>query len=74
VTDLVRAAGDAFIERSREWICWKHVQVLLAVARSRTAALGGHLDECTRCGHRAISTPAPRRHVDFNKRNQRTAS
>ena len=55
VADLVRAAGDAFIERSREWITWKHVKVLLAIARCRTAALGGHLDECTRCGHRAIS-------------------
>ena len=55
VADLVRAAGDAFIERSRKWITWKHVKVLLAMARCRTAALGGHLDECTRCGHRAIS-------------------
>src|ERR1700746_1985430 len=49
VADLVRAAGDAFIERSRKWITWKHVKVLLAIARYRTAALGGHLDECTRC-------------------------
>ena len=55
VADLVRATGDAFIERSRKWITWKHVKVLLAIARCRTAALGGHLDECTRCGHRAIS-------------------
>src|SRR6202011_3695295 len=55
VADLVRTAGDAFIERSRTWITWKHVKVLLAIARCRTAALGGHLDECTRCGHRAIS-------------------
>ncbi len=55
VADIVRAAGDAFIERSRKWIGWKHVKVLLAIARCRTAALGGHLDECTRCGHRAIS-------------------
>jgi Putative transposase/Transposase zinc-binding domain len=30
-----------------------HVKVLLAIRRCRTAALGGHLDECTRCGHRA---------------------
>src|SRR6266851_5532677 len=43
VADLVRAAGDAFIERSRKWISWKHVKVLLAIARCRTAALGGHL-------------------------------
>ena len=55
VADLVRAAGGAFLERSRKWITWKHVKVLLAIARCRTAALGGHLDECTRCGHRAIS-------------------
>lgn len=55
VADLVRAAGEAFIERSHRWICWQHVKVLLAIARCRTAALGGHLDECARCGHRAIS-------------------
>jgi hypothetical protein len=55
VADIIRAAGDAFIERSRPWISWKHVKVLLAIRRCRTAALGGHLDECTRCGHRAIS-------------------
>ena len=51
VADLVRAAGEAFIERSRKWIRWKHVKVLLAIARCRTAALGGHCDECTECGH-----------------------
>lgn len=55
VADLVRAAGNSFIERSRKWIGWKHIKVLLAIARCRTAALGGHIDECTRCGHRAIS-------------------
>jgi hypothetical protein len=55
VADLIRIASDAFIERNRQWIGWKHVKVLLAIARCRTAALGGHLDECTRCGHRAIS-------------------
>ena len=43
----------AFGERNRQWLSWKHVKVLLAIARCRTAALGGHLDECTRCGHRA---------------------
>lgn len=53
VADLIRTAGAAFIERNRQWLGWKHVKVLLAIARCRTAALGGHLDECTRCGHRA---------------------
>jgi hypothetical protein len=53
VADLIRSAGAAFFERNRQWIRWKHVKVLLAIARCRTAALGGHLDQCTRCGHRA---------------------
>ena len=30
-----------------------HIKVLLAIARCRTAALGGHIDECIRCGQRA---------------------
>ena len=55
VADIIRAAGDAFIERNRHWLGWKHVKVLLAIVRCRTAALGGHLDECMRCGHRAPS-------------------
>jgi Putative transposase/Transposase zinc-binding domain len=53
VADLIRSAGAAFLERNRQWLSWKHIKVLLAIARCRTAALGGHLDECTRCGHRA---------------------
>src|SRR3974390_1176038 len=53
VADLIRSAGAAFIERNRQWLRWKHVKVLLAIARCRTAALGGHVDQCTRCGHRA---------------------
>jgi Transposase zinc-binding domain/Putative transposase len=53
VADLIRSAGAAFVERNRQWLSWKHIKVLLAVARCRTAALGGHLDQCTRCGHRA---------------------
>src|SRR5882672_10667024 len=53
VADLIHSAGTAFIERNRNWIRWTHIKVLLAIARCRTAALGGHIDECTRCGHRA---------------------
>ena len=53
VADIIRAAGEAFIERNRHWLRWKHVKVLRAIERCRTAALGGHLDECMRCGYRA---------------------
>src|SRR6266705_264309 len=53
LSDLIRTAGTAFIERNRQWIRWPHIKVLLAIARCRTAALGGHIDECSRCGQRA---------------------
>jgi Putative transposase/Transposase zinc-binding domain len=53
VADIIRAAGELFIEQNRHWLGWKHIKVLRAIARCRTAALGGHLDECMRCGHRA---------------------
>ena len=53
VADLIRSAGTAFIERNRPWLRWQHIKALRAIRRCRTAALGGHLDECTRCGHRA---------------------
>ena len=55
VADLIRAAGPSFIERSRSWLTYQHLKVLRAIERCRTAALGGHVDECSRCGHRAIS-------------------
>ena len=60
VADLVRAAGRVFIERSRRWITWQHLTVLRAIARCRTAALGGHLDECIDCGYRPVSTKGGR--------------
>ena len=53
VADLIRSAGTAFIARNRRWIRWTHIKVLRAIVRCRTAALGGHIDQCTCCGHRA---------------------
>ena len=53
VADIIRGAGTDFIERNLSWLRWTHLKVLRAIARCRTAALGGHIDECTGCGHRA---------------------
>lgn len=55
VADVIRAAGDSFFDRSRGWFSWLHRKVLHAIRFCRTAALGGHVDECSRCGHRTIS-------------------
>jgi tRNA(Ile2) C34 agmatinyltransferase TiaS len=55
VADLIRAAGQTFIERSRRWLTRLHLKVLTAIERCRTPALGGHVDGCSRCRHRVIS-------------------
>ena len=55
VADIIRAAGDSFWERHGSHLAWPHRKVLDAIVRCRTAALGGHRDQCVRCGHQAIS-------------------
>jgi predicted Zn-ribbon and HTH transcriptional regulator len=55
VADIVRAQGNRFIENHSRWIHWTHCKVLQAIAACRTAILGGHRDQCSRCGYRAIS-------------------
>ncbi len=51
VADLVRAAGENFLVRSRSWLRSPHRKVLSAIARCRTAALGAHRLRCDDCGH-----------------------
>jgi Putative transposase/Transposase zinc-binding domain len=55
VADIIRAHSDRFVETHTTWLTALHRRVLRALARCRTAALGGHLDRCARCDHRAIS-------------------
>ena len=55
VADIIRRAGDRFIERYHGSLTWAQLKVLRAIGRCRTAALGGHRDQCVRCGHQAIS-------------------
>lgn len=54
VADILRAQGNRFIEQNR-WLNFQQLTVLRAIARCRTAALGGHMDTCSRCSHTAIS-------------------
>ena len=55
VADIIRAAGESFFGDSRKWLTWLHLKVLNAILRCRTAALGGHVDACSKCGHEAVS-------------------
>ncbi len=51
LANIVRATRRSFVKHSRHWLNWQHFKVLVAIERRRTAALGGHINECTRCGH-----------------------
>lgn len=55
VADIIRAQGDRFLQRNRSWLDAHRLRVLRAIARCRTAELGGHIDTCSVCGYRAIS-------------------
>jgi predicted RNA-binding Zn-ribbon protein involved in translation (DUF1610 family) len=54
MADILHAQGDAFVEQ-HPWLSVQQRSVLRAIARCRTAALGGHVDACRACGHQAIS-------------------
>jgi hypothetical protein len=50
VADIFRAQGDNFIDSHRDRIHFQQLKVMQAIRHCRTAALGGHIDACPRCG------------------------
>jgi len=55
VADILRAHEARFVDKNRFRLSFQQLTVLRAIARCRTAALGGHLDSCSGCGRQAIS-------------------
>jgi len=55
VADIVQAYGTAFVKQHHRWLTALHLKVLRAIVVCRTAALGGHVEQCDSCGQRAIS-------------------
>lgn len=51
VADVVRTHGDEFRQAHAESLSTGQKRVLRAIEQCRTAALGGHLERCDRCGH-----------------------
>ena len=54
VADVLHAQGEHFLDR-HPWLSVQQRTVLRALHRCRTAALGGHVDQCGSCGHRGLS-------------------
>ncbi len=55
VADILRVQGDRFLDRYRSSFDFQQLKAFRAIQRCRTAALGGHRDQCSRCGYQAIS-------------------
>lgn len=55
VGDIIRTSGNSFWDRPGSQYAWQHRKVTDAIVRCRTAALCGHRDRCSGCGHQAIS-------------------
>ena len=54
LADVIRRFGPAFRERSGASLSGSRRRAMDAIERCRTAALGGHIEQCDGCGHRRI--------------------
>jgi hypothetical protein len=55
VAEVFRNHGEAFLDRYGDTLRPEQRRALSDIAACRTAALGGHVEECDRCGHRQIA-------------------
>ena len=53
VGDIFRLYGEAY--RQANQLSWVQYKAMNAIEACRTARLGGHIDQCDRCGHLRIS-------------------
>ncbi len=53
VADILRAQGNRFLDRYEKSFDFQQLKAFRAIQRCRTAALGGHVDACPRCGYQA---------------------
>lgn len=55
VADIFRAAGPAYRATHAGRLSLQQLKVMSAIEQCRTAALGGHVEACTDCGHWRIA-------------------
>ena len=55
LADILRDYGPAFRDAYGDTVSPEQHRVLRDLVRCRTAALGGHVEECDRCGHRQVA-------------------
>jgi hypothetical protein len=55
VADIFRQVGPAYRQDHADALSGGQRRVMRAIERCRTAALGGHVEQCDTCGHQRIS-------------------
>ena len=55
VADIFRAAGPAYRAAHAGHLSLEQLKVMSAIETCRTAALGGHVEACSDCGHQRIA-------------------
>src|SRR3546814_10283500 len=55
VADIFRAAGPAYRATHAGHLSLHQLKIMSAIEHCRTAALGGHVEACTDCGHWRIA-------------------
>jgi hypothetical protein len=55
VADIFRRHGQEFLRSLGDSLSVRQQRVMRAIELCRTAALGGHVEQCDHCGHRALS-------------------
>ena len=54
VAEIFRRYGDTFRAEVGAALSTAHSRVMTAIEQCRTAALGGHVEQCDHCGHRRV--------------------
>jgi hypothetical protein len=54
VADVFRRDGDTYRDHAGPSLSMTHRRVMTAIEQCRTAALGGHVEPCDRCGHTRV--------------------
>ena len=59
IADVIRAHAEEFLDAYGDILSPEPRRVLIDLPRCRTAALGGHVEECDQCGHRLYGMEPP---------------
>src|SRR3546814_2842411 len=73
VADIFRAAGPAYRMAHAGHLSLHQLKIMSAIEHCRTAALGGHVEACTDCGHWRIAYNRAEEHTSELQSLMRTS-